>query len=71
VAKKKAVKRERTQAQIDAELRREENASKTLVRHNKESSAALAKLRRQFDASDPEILRIALVELASKTRRTR
>lgn len=68
MAKKKAVKRERTKAQIDSELRREENSVKTLVRHTAESSAALTKLRRQFSESDPEIMRIALVEMASKKR---
>ncbi len=65
---KRSIKRERTQAQIDAELRREETSTKTLVRHSAESAAALAKLRRVFSESDPEILRMALVEMASKKR---
>ena len=57
-------KRPRTEAQIAAELRREESGwGKTLVRHTEESSKTLARLRRKFNASDPEIFRIALLEL--------
>lgn len=66
--KTKQPKRERTQAQIDSEDRREKVSVKTLVRHTAESGAALTKLRRQFDESDPEIMRIALVELATRKR---
>lgn len=66
--KKKTVKRERTKAQIDSELRREEHSTKTLVRHTEESSAALLKLRRKFDESDPEIMRMALIDFGKKRR---
>ena len=67
--KKKTTKRERTQAQIDSELRREDNSQKTLVRHTKESSAALIKLRRQFSESDPEIMRMSLIEMATTMKK--
>jgi len=65
----KKPRRARTQAQIDAELRREENDrhGKTLVRHTKESSAALAKLQKRLELSGPEVMRLAVVELAAKT----
>lgn len=66
---KRPAKRARTPAQIEAEARREKTDAlgKVLVRHTKESATALAKLRKRFDdKSDPEIMRIALVELAAK-----
>jgi hypothetical protein len=71
MAKKKQAKpkRERTQAQIDSEHRREESASKTLVRHTPDSAKALADLRKRFSESDPEIMRMALIEFAPKRRR--
>lgn len=70
---KKATKRkqirERTKAQIDSELRREKHSEKTLVRHTEQSSAALSKLRDRIDESDPEIMRVALIEMAAKKKR--
>lgn len=65
---KKAVKRERTKAQIDSELRREKHSEKTLVRHTEESGKALSKLRGKFDESDPEIMRMALIDFSKKKR---
>lgn len=60
--------RERTEAQIASEHRREEQAKKTLVRHTPESFRALAKLRRKMKATDPEVLRAAVIDLAARTR---
>ena len=69
--KTKAAKRPRprTQAQIDSECRREERSVNTLVRHTEQSAAALVKLRKRFDMSDPEIMRTALIEMATKRGR--
>ncbi len=58
--------RERTEAQIESELRREEHAKKTLVRHTPESFRALAKLRRKLKATDPAVLRAAVIDMARK-----
>lgn len=70
MAKAKAVARERTKAQIDSELRREKDGwGKLTIRHTEKSVKDLDKLRRRFDESDPEIVRIALSELAAKRGR--
>jgi hypothetical protein len=58
--------RERTEAQIQSELRREERAKKTLVRHTPESIRALAKLRKKLKATDPEVLRAAVIDMARR-----
>lgn len=64
-------KRERTQAQIDAEARREDADAygKTLLRHTRDSKAATTKVMKRFDVSAPEALRIAIIELAKKGNR--
>jgi uncharacterized membrane-anchored protein YhcB (DUF1043 family) len=65
--------RERTQAQIESELRREiDGHGKTLVRHTAESAAALKKLRsvKPYDTmSDPEIMRVTMMRAAPKRAR--
>ena len=65
-------KRPRTQAQIEAEKKREEadKLGKVLVRHTKKSAAAMRKLQERIpDASAPELYRMALIELATKGNR--
>lgn len=69
-AKKKAAapKTVRYASQVAREIVREENDvhGKTLVRHTKESAAAMKKIMRRMECSGPEALRLGVVELAAK-----
>jgi hypothetical protein len=60
--------RQRTQAQREAEARHEEKApGKTLVRHTPQSLADLRALSGRFEGlSDPELIRLALREMAAR-----
>ena len=68
--KKKAAtpKTVRYASQVAREIVREENDvhGKTLVRHTKESAAAMKRVMRRLDCSGPEALRLGVVELAAK-----
>lgn len=61
------MQRQRTEAQVASERRREERSEKTKVRHTPESLKALARLRkRRKGASDAELLRLAVIRWASE-----
>jgi len=67
-AKKAAPKTVRYASQIIGEQRREENDKhgKTLVRHDKDSAAAMKRVMKRLDCTGPEALRLSVIELAAK-----
>lgn len=73
VAKKKksAPKRQRSAAQIAAELNREaaDKYGKTLVRHDAESAPAMKRVMKRFECTGPEALRFAVIELDARKNR--
>ena len=70
-AKKKTARRPRTAQQIGWEQAREANDKhgKTLIRHTKESAAALKRVAKRLDVSGPEAMRTALVEMDARSNR--